>query len=108
MRFLVDAQLPPALAQFLRETGHEAEHVFDVGLAKAMDDAIWREGAKKQSVIVTKDEDFPIRLPLDPKVAIVWIRIDNCSNRVLLEKLKPLLKGIVERLGQGEKLIEVV
>ncbi len=108
MRFLVDAQLPPALAQFLKDSGQEAEHVYKVGLIKATDEAIWREAVKRSAVIVTKDEDFPNRLPLDPKVPVVWIRIGNCSNRVLIEKLKPLIKGIVERLEQGEKLIEVV
>jgi len=32
MRFLVDAQLPPALARTLEAGGHEAEHVADIGL----------------------------------------------------------------------------
>ncbi len=34
MRFLVDAQLPPALAQFLREFSHDAEHVHEIGLTR--------------------------------------------------------------------------
>jgi predicted nuclease of predicted toxin-antitoxin system len=32
MRFLVDAQLPPALARWLAAQGHEAAHVGDLGL----------------------------------------------------------------------------
>ena len=32
MRFLFDAQLPPALARLLADRGHVAEHVGDVGL----------------------------------------------------------------------------
>ena len=35
MRFLIDAQLPPALARWITEHGHEAEHVLDCGLAEA-------------------------------------------------------------------------
>ena len=31
MKFIVDAQLPPALARWLCEQGHQAEHVQDVG-----------------------------------------------------------------------------
>ena len=42
MKFLVDAQLPPALAYWLREAGHEAAHLEDVGLLHAPDGAIWR------------------------------------------------------------------
>ncbi|EQD33994.1 hypothetical protein B2A_12866, partial [mine drainage metagenome] len=41
MRFLVDAQLPPALARLLEDRGHQAEHVLDCGLERASDAAIW-------------------------------------------------------------------
>ncbi|MGM0984784.1 MAG: DUF5615 family PIN-like protein [Pseudomonadota bacterium] len=42
MRFLVDAQLPPALARWLTEQGHHAEHVADLKMEAASDAAIWR------------------------------------------------------------------
>jgi predicted nuclease of predicted toxin-antitoxin system len=32
MRFVVDAQLPPALARYLSSLGHDAEHVFDLDM----------------------------------------------------------------------------
>lgn len=41
MRFLVDAQLPPALARWMVEQGHEASHVVDHGLGEASDASIW-------------------------------------------------------------------
>jgi predicted nuclease of predicted toxin-antitoxin system len=37
MRFLVDAQLPPALARWLAGKGHEAEHVADRQMEAASD-----------------------------------------------------------------------
>ena len=37
MRFLVDNQLPVALATLLRAQGHEAEHVLELGLAQGTD-----------------------------------------------------------------------
>jgi predicted nuclease of predicted toxin-antitoxin system len=40
VRFLVDAQLPPALARKLAGRDHVAEHVADVGLLAAADSAI--------------------------------------------------------------------
>ena len=58
MRFLVDAQLPPALARWLTERGHDAFHVFDVGMGRAGDQEIWNHAAAINAVIVTKDEDF--------------------------------------------------
>lgn len=64
MRFLVDAQLPPALAGWLRDRGHEAEHVADVGLVGATDAEIAVRAERSAAVLVTKDEDFTaIRLP---------------------------------------------
>ncbi len=41
MRFLVDAQLPPALARALADKGHVAEHLIDVELISATDDVVW-------------------------------------------------------------------
>jgi predicted nuclease of predicted toxin-antitoxin system len=43
MRFLVDAQLPPALANWLAAQGHDAAHVAD--LDHALDDAENEEAA---------------------------------------------------------------
>jgi predicted nuclease of predicted toxin-antitoxin system len=56
MRFLVDAQLPPALARWLAERGHDAEHVFDQRLAAADGRVIWDYAVATDAVIVTKDE----------------------------------------------------
>ncbi len=71
MRFLVDAQLPPALARWLVAQGHEADHVADLGLGGASDTAIWNLALRTGAVIVTKDEDFAQRQALSgggPKV----------------------------------------
>ncbi|HEV2330184.1 MAG TPA: DUF5615 family PIN-like protein [Verrucomicrobiae bacterium] len=61
MKFIVDAQLPPALAHWLREAGHEAQAVREVGLREAEDGDIWNHALKTGAVILTKDEDFPQR-----------------------------------------------
>ena len=67
MRFLVDAQLPPALARWLAAQGHEAEHVVDCELAQASDPAIWDYAISVGAIIVTKDEDFAQRSWLNLK-----------------------------------------
>jgi predicted nuclease of predicted toxin-antitoxin system len=58
MRFIVDAQLPPALARWLAAEGHEAEHVGDTGVEAASDAAIWNYALQEAAAIITKDEDF--------------------------------------------------
>ena len=39
-KVLNDAQLPPALARAIAQKGYSAEHVFDIGLVHAGDEAI--------------------------------------------------------------------
>lgn len=53
--------MPPELARWLREAGHDAQHVEDVGLREGSDGAIWAHALQSGAVIVTKDEDFAAR-----------------------------------------------
>lgn len=108
MRFLIDAQLPNALASWLRERGHQAEHVLEVGLAQGKDNPVWRYAEQNGAVVVTKDEDFAEwvrRGRAGP--AVVWLRIGNSSKRALLAWIEPLLPVIVRHLERGDRLVEV-
>lgn len=66
MRFVVDAQLPPALAEWLIAQGHDAIHVVDLGYARAPDSRLWDHASETNSVIGTKGEDFALRVQLRP------------------------------------------
>ena len=108
MRFLVDTQLPAELARWLRGRGHDAEHVFEIGLAQSKDTAIWLHAQSHGAAILTKDEDFAEwvrRGRSGPPV--VWLRIGNASKRTLLLWFDPLLPRIITKLEQGDRLIEV-
>lgn len=86
MRFLIDAQLRPGLTEWLRNQGHEAEHVGDVGLRDAEDSEIWVRALGEGSVIVTKDEDFAERAAHSERSPrIVWLRVGNTTNVALKE-----------------------
>lgn len=100
MQFLVDAQLPPALARWLADQGHEAEHVVDIGMAAASDTAIW-EQAKVAGAAIKRN------MQTGSSPAIVWLRIGNTRRTTLLEWFEPLLPQIVNALEDGEILIEV-
>jgi predicted nuclease of predicted toxin-antitoxin system len=108
MRFLVDAQLPPTLARFLETHGHEAKAAREVGLRGADDPVIWAYAQAGAWVVVTKDEDFAeraLRSQTGPQV--LWLRIGNSTNRVLLAWLDPLLAGAVADLQAGHRLVEL-
>ena len=107
MRFLVDAQLPAALARSLTASGHEAAHVGDLGLERATDAAIWSRAIALGSIIVTKDEDFARRRSFALKgPVVVWIRLRNTRKAELLRWFEAALPRILEALARGETLIE--
>ena len=109
MTFLIDAQLPPALGRALNAVGHPSQHVANVGLLKAGDDAIWQYAMANGLVVLSKDEDFIIRRLLEADgPQTVWLRVGNCSNRELLARFLPLLADVVVRLQQHETVVEVI
>lgn len=108
MRFLVDAQLPPALARWIAERGHEAEHVGDIGLARASDGEIWKQAAATGSVIVTKDEDFAQRRAVSiAGPQILWVRLPNTRRQALLDAFAALWRDIVAAVERGEPVVEI-
>lgn len=106
--FLVDAQLPPALARKIETLGHAASHLIDVGLLESSDSVIWDYAMAHQCIIVTKDEDFVIRASVSTVApAIVWIRIGNCPNARLLGWFEQEITAITLALDAGNRLVEV-
>jgi|SRR5579884_1441641 len=89
MKFLVDAQLPPALAVWLRSQGHEADHIFDIGSTKMKDFQLWEFAARSNAVIVSKDEDFAEMSKRIEGPQVIWLRVGNSTNRALLEWAPP-------------------
>jgi len=107
MKFIVDAQLPPGLAKALRDAGEEAVAVRDAGLLAATDSQIWDYALAQDAVIVTKDEDFVQRSLFSPQSPVIlWLRVGNCTNRALQEKLMPCLPDILAFIRDGEQVIE--
>ena len=109
MRFLIDAQLPPVLARWLADKGHDAEHVADRGLAEGADTEIWKCAIAIEAAIVTKDEDFAQRKALKAGgPAVIWIRLPNTRRRDLLAWFERALPEVLQALERGETLVEMV
>ncbi len=106
MRFLVDAQLPPALCRWLEAAGHEARHVGTELPGATPDQAVAAYAVEHRCILITKDEDFLNRYPPGDYM-LVWFRIGNATNRSLLAWLEPRWPAIVAGLQAGERLLEV-
>ncbi|MEI9924193.1 MAG: DUF5615 family PIN-like protein [Bradyrhizobium sp.] len=109
MLFLIDAQLPPSLAEALRQAGCQAVHVIDLGLLAATDEQIWDEAISRSAVLVTKDRDFPVRRAAsNDGPTVLWVRVGNISNRRLIELALQALPAIIEAIERNEILIEFI
>jgi len=108
VRFLVDAQLPPVLAEILRGHDHIAEHVTDVGPGNMSDRSLWRYALVHDAAIVTKDEDFSVMSTVtESGPPIVWIRVGNTRRAALLAWFEPLIPQITSALESGDRVIEL-
>ncbi len=108
MRFLVDEQLPPALARWLSGKGHTAEHVVELGCGGASDRAIWELAERLDAVIITKDEDFSrFRLASKSGPRVVWLRLPNTRTVDLLNWFGDLLPTVCQAIENGQALVEI-
>jgi len=108
VKFIVDAQLPPRLAVWLRAKGYDAVSLREVGLRDADDADIWLRAHSEREVIVTKDEDFAEmagRLADGPQV--LWVRTGNVLTRALLVRFDAAWAEAEPLLAAGARLVEL-
>lgn len=107
----VDAQLPPALAQWLRaEYRVDAVHVEALGLLRARDPAIFAaaRAAGRMVVVMTKDDDFAkLQGQHGAPPRVVWLRCGNVTNRELRRIVLEAWPRVEAFIGAGEALVEV-
>lgn len=107
----IDAQLPPALAGWLRaDHSVDAVHVEELGLHRARDREIFTaaRGAKRAIVVLTKDDDFRKLLGQHGQPPqVVWMRCGNVTNQELRRIVLEAWPRTAELLAEGEPLVEV-
>lgn len=107
MRFLVDQQLPPRLAEALKASGYDAIHVRDLGLSAAADGAIWAEACRDNAIVISRDEDFFAFTRSPGGARLIWVRLGNCTNADLLARIEANWSEILERMEAGDVLVEL-
>lgn len=58
MKFLVDNNLSPLLAESLRVAGHDAVHLRDINMRDAPDPAVLEYARSTECVLISADTDF--------------------------------------------------
>ena len=108
MKFLVDNQLPTALARLITSQGHDCEHVLDIALSSSSDREIWEYARKGDRIVITKDEDFLyLANRSESEGRLIWVRLGNCRSSVLLAEFGRLWPRIIAAFEAGERVVEM-
>lgn len=109
MKIWLDAQLPPTLAQWIRENFDlEAYALRELQLRDAKDLEIFIAARAENAIIMTKDSDFVdlvCRLGSPPQ--ILWLTCGNVTNRNLRKLLTATLSNALKQLNRGEIIVEI-
>ena len=90
MRFLLDMNLPPAIADRLRAEGHDAIHVLHAGYGGLPDRAIFERAAADHRIVVTFDLDFGeiAGASADRRPGVILLRLRRARQSYLWERLR--------------------
>jgi predicted nuclease of predicted toxin-antitoxin system len=80
----------------------------DLGLRDARDVEIFEVARTSNAIIMTKDSDFvdlACRLGTPPQ--IIWLTCGNVTNRNLRQLLTTTFPNALERLREGEVIVEI-
>ena len=111
MRFLVDEPVSLRVAAMLRQAGHEAVHVREIGLTASPDAAILERARTDARIVVTQDHDFGTLLAVSGAGSPSVIRLrrrdaraESHARAILnnLERIQtPLREGALVVLSEG-------
>ncbi|MGH7795654.1 MAG: DUF5615 family PIN-like protein [Candidatus Binatia bacterium] len=108
MNFLVDHSLSPAVAEKLRQAGHDSVHVRRYGIHKADDEVLFDRAAQEARILVSADTDFATILATRQaaKPSVILFRRDShrrpdAQASLLLANLSTL----ADLLNQGSIIV---
>jgi predicted nuclease of predicted toxin-antitoxin system len=102
MRLLLDMNLPPALAEWLRGEGHDAVHVSEAGFGELPDSAIFERAVADHRVVVTFDLDFgELAVPGLWHAGVILFRLRTARRDHLQERLRVVIAQAGQAVEAG-------
>ncbi len=106
MKFIVDAQLPKFLSDFLNQKGFDSIHTLELPDRNNTTDKQIAALAKKENrIVISKDIDFleSFLLKEEPK-KLISIKTGNISNQQLLHLFENNLEAIILMISRSNLL----
>jgi predicted nuclease of predicted toxin-antitoxin system len=103
MRFLLDMNLPPQLATWLRTQGHDAVHVVDDGLGASSDQEILMRAATERRIVVSFDLDFGdiLGTARQKGTGVVLLRLRSARQAHVRQRLQVAIAQAGEAMEEG-------
>jgi predicted nuclease of predicted toxin-antitoxin system len=107
MRFLLDMNLPPAVAEWLRSEGHNVVHIREIGLAHLPDREVFARAAEERRIVVTFDLDFGeiAGLAGATGATVVLLRLRLARQDYLRQRLQTAILEAAEALKAGATVV---
>jgi predicted nuclease of predicted toxin-antitoxin system len=109
VKFWVDAQLPPMLAEWMSKGyGVDAISLRDLGLRDASDIEIFQAAHRAQVIVISKDSDFVelvSRHGAPPQ--LLWVTCGNVTNERLQAVFGKTFPEALASLASGQAIVEV-
>lgn len=108
MKFIIDAQLPKSLSEFLKDNGYDSIHTLELpDKNKTTDKKIIEIAIRTNRIVVSKDYDFleSFLLKSEP-TKLIMVKTGNVTNNKLLEIFNNNLSTIVKMISQSN-LVEI-
>jgi predicted nuclease of predicted toxin-antitoxin system len=108
MIFLVDAQLPKSLSDFLKTEGHDSLHTLELPKANdTQDGEILKICFEQKRIVISKDSDFlESFLVNNSPEKLILIKTGNIKNEELLKLFKLNIEYICQSIKENN-LIEI-
>ena len=107
MRFLLDMNLPPVMADWLRSEGHDAVHICEIGLADLPDREVFARAAADRRIVVTFDLDFGeiVGLAAAAGTTVILLRLRLARRDHLRRRLQAAIAAVAEALEAGATVV---
>src|SRR5689334_11807985 len=102
MRFLGDMGVSIRIVEWLREQGHDAIHVREIGMGQSLDTDILAHSRRKDRIVLTFDLDFGDLLAAwgEQPSPVILFRLHNTRIANVISRLDAVLKASATVLAE--------